>query len=135
MADWIDVVRSVPCSPHIEEFTAVCYFSAHVETADGGLMDANEVNPTVGDKAEPLLAIDEELAHGQGCGSFLAEYLEPTNILRREGILHVKRPVLLHGLAELNRLIRCGALVYVVYQSDIVGRTWRAEPRTFQWSW
>src|SRR5271163_4892781 len=42
MADRINVVGPVPGSSYIEEFAAMGHFSAHVETTDRGLMNANE---------------------------------------------------------------------------------------------
>lgn len=114
MTDRIDVVRTVPNHAHIEELAAVRHLSAHIEAAHSGLVNTNEVDPPVGDQAEPLIAVDEQLTYSEWCRRFLAKDLEPAHIFRRDRIFHIKRP------AELNRLVRRRTLMDVMDQADVI---------------
>jgi hypothetical protein len=120
MTDRIDVVRTVPSRAHIEELAAVRHLSAHIEAAHSGLVNTNEVDPPVGDQAEPLIAVDEQLTHSEWCRRFLAKDLEPAHIFRRDRIFHIKRPALLDRPAELNRLVRRRTLMDVMDQADVI---------------
>src|SRR5262249_16437529 len=119
VSDWRDVARPMPCRADVEKLAAGGDLPRHVQTARGGNVDPDEVDQPFGHKKNPLVAVHEQLAHGNRATGLLPQRLKPGDILGREGIFHEERSVRLDCLAKLNSLVRRNTLVDVMQEFDV----------------
>jgi hypothetical protein len=98
MTHRIDIVGPVPCSAHPKHLAGMGNLAAHVQAAHCRPMTADEVDPAVGDQRQPLVLVDKQLTHSKRRGGFLAEELEPTDIVGGHRIFHVEG----HGSTALH---------------------------------
>src|SRR3954468_18508542 len=104
----------MPGGADIEELTAGCDLSGHVESSGRGDVDANEVDQPLGCEENPFISIYKQLAHRNRATGLLTQCSEPGDIFRSERIFHEERPVRLNRLAQLNCLIWRKSFVHIV---------------------
>jgi hypothetical protein len=80
----------------------------------------NVVDQLLGDQRLPLMRAVEELSHRDGGCAVLPDLSEVPQVLRRKRVFQKEHAKWLRGLAELDCLVRCQALVHVVQQLDLL---------------
>ena len=119
VADRRDVAGAMPGRPDVEELAAGSDLAGHAQAADRRDMQPDEVDPAVGHKRQPLVAIDEQLSHRQGSRCLRTEMLKPRRVLGRETVFEEEQAERFQRLRELDGLDRGNTLVDVVDQLDI----------------
>ena len=109
----------MPCGADSEHLTRGGDLARRGQPADRGNMTADEINPAVGHQGQPLAAVHEQFAHGQGRGTLLPHELEPCHVFRSHGVFQKEEAERFHGLGQNQRLCGRNAFMHVVDQVHV----------------
>src|ERR1700754_3055493 len=105
VADRQNIARPMPGRLDSEAFSQDRDLSCRRKSANLREMTTDVIDQTSFNQRLPLMRIIEQLAHCNGSRAVISYLLEVFVIFRRQRVFNEERIVLLHLLAEANRLV------------------------------